>query len=89
MWYHKISTKCYRTQKRITYHYWGNQSGFAEGMACELESEQWLGFELEIREKEGISHRGNNEVGRGGEALGKECSLVRLSVVCVKVRHRK
>lgn len=23
----------------------------------------------------------------GGEALGKECSLVRLSVVCVKVRQ--
>lgn len=66
MWYHKISTKCYRTQKRITYHYWGNQSGFVEGMACELESEQWLGFEQEIREKEGISDRVNNEVGVGG-----------------------
>ena len=37
-----------------------------EGMACELESEQWLGFELEIREKEGISDRVNNEVGGGG-----------------------
>ena len=68
MWYHKISTKCYRTQTRITYHYWGNQSGFAEGMACELESERWLGFELEIREKEGISDRVNNEV--GGEGTG-------------------